>query len=384
MYKRLDIRSNLKMYQVHFCENTDFVAELAGLDNVLFMVDSRVYALYKQSVLAPIVDKPLILLEIDESHKTLEYVATLYEKITRFAPKKNIHLISIGGGITQDITGFIASSLYRGVKWSFIPTTLLAQTDSCIGAKTSLNFTSYKNLIGTFFPPDSIYIYAPFTHSLDRVDMYSGIGEMAKFHLLCGRDKAREFAAIVPKLISDEKALLEAIYFCLQVKQGYIEEDEFDTGRRNLLNFGHCFGHALESSTNFALPHGLAVVVGMLLANRVSKKRDLLTQDEEAYIASNVLYPLLACDIPKLDVESTLQAMAKDKKNTASDNRLPLIMLANTPANTHAQIPPPPPVCVRDEYVFSKVNDVEVSLAQEVLAEIGNEWQALKEQKWQR
>lgn len=342
MYKRLDIASNIKTYQVYFCENTDFVAKLAGLDNVLFMVDSRVYELYKHSALAPIVDKPLILLEIDENHKSLDYVATLYEKIMHFAPKKNIHLISIGGGITQDITGFIASSLYRGVKWSFIPTTLLAQTDSCIGAKTSLNFASYKNLIGTFFPPDSIYIYAPFINTLDRVDVYSGIGEMAKFHLLCGRDKARDFAAILPKLTSDERVLLETIYFCLQVKQGYIEEDEFDTGRRNLLNFGHCFGHALESSTNFALPHGLAVVVGMLLANRVSKKRGLLSQDEEAYIASNVLYPLLACEIPKLNVESTLTAMAKDKKNTASDNRLPLIMLANT----HAQIsPPPPPLC---------------------------------------
>ncbi|ETD27579.1 hypothetical protein [Helicobacter canis] len=349
MYKRLDIQSNIKTYQVYFCENTDFIVELAKLDNVLFMVDSKVYELYKNNVLLALVDKPLILLEIDENHKSLDYVATLYEKIMHFAPKKNIHLISIGGGITQDITGFIASSLYRGVKWSFIPTTLLAQTDSCIGAKTSLNFASYKNLIGTFFPPDSIYIYAPFIDTLDRVDTYSGIGEMAKFHLLCGRDKAREFAEILPKLTRDEKTLLETISFCLQVKQGYIEEDEFDTGRRNLLNYGHCFGHALESSTNFALPHGLAVVVGMLSANRVARKRDLLTQEEEAYIASNVLCPLLVCDIPRLDVESTLQAMAKDKKNTASDNRLPLIMLANRQSVTSS--PPPPVVCVMSMYL---------------------------------
>ena len=123
----------------------------------------------------------------------------------------------------------------------------------------------------------------------------------------------------------DDTVLLECIRRCLSIKKGYIEEDEFDTGKRNLLNYGHCFGHAIESSTHFAVPHGQAVVLGIILANKVAVQRQLLSQEQEHFIRENVLMPSLQIAIPHIDVSETVKAMRQDKKNTGKG--LALILL---------------------------------------------------------
>ena len=129
--------------------------------------------------------------------------------------RKNMNLISIGGGITQDITGFVASSLYRGINWIFVPTTLLAQVDSCIGAKTSLNFNHYKNLVGTFYPPSEIHIYPEFLKTLTKEDFYSGVGEMAKLHLMNGEEDTKIFVNSLDKIDKlDNQTLLERTQNC--------------------------------------------------------------------------------------------------------------------------------------------------------------------------
>ena len=173
----VEIKSNIKTYKAFFEKDDTFLKDLSELENSVFVIDENVYNLHKKGCLKYIPTEKIIQLEISEEKKNINTVCELYEKIMKFAPRKNLNLVSIGGGITQDLTGFVASTLYRGVNWIFVPTTLLAQVDSCIGAKTSLNFENYKNLVGTFYPPSKIYIYPEFLNTLTRDDFYSDVIE---------------------------------------------------------------------------------------------------------------------------------------------------------------------------------------------------------------
>jgi 3-dehydroquinate synthase len=237
-------------------------------------------------------------------------------------------LVSIGGGITQDITGFLASTLYRGIRWIFIPTTLLAQSDSCIGSKTSLNYRNYKNLIGTFYPPCKVNVDIRFISTQNNIDFYSGLGEIVKLHVTGGRSYSDYIIDKLPLIMNRQKeVLLKAVRNSLLIKKSYIETDEFDKGRRNLLNYGHCFGHAIETATNFKITHGQAVVLGMILANIVAQARGLLSSGLADRLMNSALMPLIPDQciryyslMPKIIV-----AMRKDKKRTGS--KLPLIVL---------------------------------------------------------
>lgn len=324
------VKSRLGDYGVVFAEPADYIQRLAAEPNSVFVVDENVWALHKDAALKPLEACRLIVLPISEEGKSLVSVQMLYDRIVEFAPKKNMRLVSIGGGITQDITGFVASTLYRGIKWTFIPTTLLAQADSCIGGKTSLNYKAFKNLVGTFYPPSEIYISAGYLSTLKETDYLSGLGEIAKLCIIGGETDARNFAAAADRLLQlDFGALLPLLRRSLEIKKGYIEEDEFDSGRRNILNFGHCFGHAIESATDFAVPHGTAVVYGMLLANIVSRKRGILSADLETYLRDQLLSPLLPQGKPLagLAPAGVVEAMKKDKKRTGTD--LALVMAAD-------------------------------------------------------
>ena len=220
--------------------------------------------------------------------------------------RRDSHLIAIGGGITQDITCWIASTFMRGIPWSFVPTTLLAQTDSCIGSKSSINFNQYKNLLGTFNPPRNVYIDNKFRNTLENRDIKSGLSELIKLMIINNCDKKEIFKVASSRPVTDEhiaKALL--------IKKYFIETDEFDKGIRNLLNYGHCFGHAIESASNYDIPHGIAVAMGMDLANALTNK-----EWYDKY--HNILYILYAefLDIlNNIELDKVFEAMNKDKKN---------------------------------------------------------------------
>ena len=323
---KITIKSNIKDYNAYFEDSDNFIKNLVELKNSVFVIDENVYKLHSDECLSYIPEDNIIILKISEERKNIDTVCELYEKIMSYAPRKNMNLISIGGGITQDITGFVASSLYRGINWIFIPTTLLAQVDSCIGAKTSLNFKHYKNLVGTFYPPSEIHIFPEFLKTLKREDFYSGVGEMAKLHLMSGLEDTKIFINSLPLIDKlDSNTLLERTQNCLKIKQSYIENDEFDTGKRNMLNYGHCFGHAIESSTDFAISHGQAVVVGMIIANMYAQKIGILSKEKEQYIRKNVLEPSLVVQVPNFDIQKTIEAMGQDKKNIGTG--LALVMI---------------------------------------------------------
>ena len=314
----IKIKSNNKNYFVYFFEDLNFLNEL-DFKNSLFIIDSNVWAIYKNYFQNLIQEKFCFIIDAKEDNKTLAMAQKIYNKAIELEFKKNMKIISIGGGIVQDVSGFVASTLFRGITWYYIPTTLLAQSDSCIGSKTSINYNDYKNLIGTFFSPNKIFISLEFINSLNNIDFFSGLGEIVKLHILGGKKYIKKlnnsFDLILKK---DKKTIMEAIKNSLYIKKRFIEKDEFDMGIRNYLNYGHCFGHALESATEFKIPHGQAVTLGMLLANNFSK----INND---YI-NNHINRTLIFNIKNIEfkIDDVINFMKKDKKRMTND--LPLVL----------------------------------------------------------
>lgn len=327
----IKVHSAIRDYEVHFSGEFDFLEALEKIPNRFYVIDSNVWALYRESRFSHLDLQLVMVLPIEEDRKNLSTVMEVYDALMARSAKRNMTMISIGGGIVQDITGFAASTLYRGINWIFVPTTLLAQADSCIGSKTSLNYKKFKNLIGSFFPPNQIFLCPKFTDTLKNEDYFSGLGEVIKLHLMGGEKLAHALIAHLPTLTgrNDPSTLLSVIKNSLAVKLSYMQDDEFDTGRRNLLNYGHCFGHAVESTTDFAIPHGQAVIVGMMFANIVAKNRGLLSAKTFKEIHSQALLPALV-SLPsrkQLDTGTLFAAMKMDKKRTGEG--LVLIMLTN-------------------------------------------------------
>ena len=162
----LIINSKIRDYEVKFVDTFNFLEELAKIHNYILVIDKNVYNLYKKIINKNFKKDNILVIEAVEDNKTIYKVIEIYRHLINRSVKRNATIISLGGGIIQDITGFISSTLYRGVNWIFIPTTLLSQADSCIGSKTSLNFETYKNLIGTLNPPAEIYINVDFLQIL--------------------------------------------------------------------------------------------------------------------------------------------------------------------------------------------------------------------------
>ncbi len=324
----MTIRSRVRDYAVHFQDDGAFVRGFDRFPQRLFVVDENVWRHWSGGLLAGIPEQDRMVFPVSEERKTLAGVEEIYDRLMSRSAKKNVTLVSFGGGIVQDVTGFVASTLYRGINWVLVPTTLLAQADSCIGSKTSLNYKRFKNVLGTFFPPSEIHVHAPFLRSLPDDDFRSGLGEVAKLHLMGGPQSTAALAADLPRLLARDPApLLRAIRRSLEIKLSYMEGDEFDTGRRNLLNYGHCFGHALETVSDYAIPHGQAVIVGMLLANAAATRRGLLAPTAAARIAETLLLPCLSVPVREqhLAPDGLVAAMKQDKKRVGEG--LVMVML---------------------------------------------------------
>lgn len=318
---QLTIRSRLGDYTVDFRDDVAWVTELCELENAFFVVDERVWELHGSGCLAPLATRPLHLITATEDTKTLDGVAALCEAMIARSAKRNSVVVSIGGGVVQDATGFLASVIYRGVRWVYVPTTLLAQADSCIGAKTSINFRSFKNLLGTMYPPQHVIVHPPLVATLDDHQFFSGLGEIVKMHIVAGPDDVARLERNIGALCRHElSAVGEAVQASLHIKQRFIEEDEFDRGLRRLLNFGHCFGHAIESATDFAVPHGQAVVLGMILAGIVSSSRGQMARSSLDEFGARLFVPILtsAASTEGLVGASVVEAMRHDKKRSGA------------------------------------------------------------------
>ena len=320
----MKIVSKIKDYSLEFVDNVlDKRKELfSGLkyNRLFYFVDSNVHILYEEKLERFIGKDEFMIVPATERNKSYLKLAEYYRKLIEHRFTRDDMLVTLGGGILQDLSGFIASTLYRGIKWVFFPTTLLSQADSCIGSKTSINFDESKNLIGTFYPPDHIFVDISFCETLTHKYINSGLGEVIMFHLMSDL----EGYSLLKKYLDCQnlrknKYFREVVESTLKIKYSYFKGDEFDSGRRNLLNYGHCFGHALESASNFAVCHGEAVIVGMGFANSLSLKRGIMKKEkyDEFENLFQKYYPRF--DISKISVKDIIYYLERDKKRIGKD-----------------------------------------------------------------
>ena len=315
----LEIRSSARSYAVdEFASLGDAVAACAE-PGTFALVDRRVAELYAGE-LALLPAERTFTIEATEDAKSFAALEPVFTWLVENGLKRSGHLLVVGGGVLQDIGCFVASVLFRGVRWSLVPTTLLAQADSCIGSKSSVNLGAYKNQIGTFYAPHRVAITPAVLGTLEPDELRSGMGEVLKLHLLAGDGEYRALLAGLAAWNGDSAALAPWVASSLRIKQRYIETDEFDTGIRNLLNYGHTFGHAYESVTHYAIPHGIAVTLGMLTATLLSARLGMV---EAAYFEQlrRELHPWYTPydrELRGVDPAALAAAIRLDKKNTAA------------------------------------------------------------------
>lgn len=313
-YDELRIKSNIKDYSVILVDDFSEALVKNSSEKSFFIIDQSVLHLYNKKLQGILQQNRYLVVEATELHKTLDYIGVVLKTLISNNIKRGDILIAIGGGVIQDITGFIASILFRGIAWIFYPTTLLAQCDSCIGSKNSINVDEFKNQLGTYYPPHHIILDLNFLKTLTPIDIKSGLGEIIKVHLLDGKDSLEYILSHYTESASSS-TLKELILRSLLIKKKIIEKDEFDKDYRNILNYGHTFGHAIESITNYEVPHGQAVTMGMDMANYISLRLGILP--EKSY---QLMRKALERNDPHIRLQSQqmepfLVALSKDKKN---------------------------------------------------------------------
>lgn len=321
---KFKVKSLVCDYSVFFTDNSAEILSKIYNKGDFIIIDKFVFKNYKELISEKFDASKIIKIDASEKTKSYQGVEPILDNLIHAGFKKNHRLIAIGGGITQDVVAFMASILYRGVKWIFFPTTLLAQGDSCIGSKTSINFNKFKNQVGGFYPPIEIYIDANFLKTLSYKELQSGFGEMAHYFVVSGKKDFDFYKKNYPLALKDLKVISSLTNRSLQIKKSYVEIDEFDQNERQVFNYGHSFGHAIESIYNYSIPHGIAVSFGMDIANYVSMKKGYINIDDFNYMRQLFKQIWSGYSISELDLDLFLDALKKDKKNV--DNMLGLIL----------------------------------------------------------
>jgi len=255
------------------------------------LVDKNVQQLYN------INHDKMIVVEAIEQNKSIETVLNVCEQLTNFDFDKGSTLIVIGGGIIQDIGAFTSKIYKRGINWIFYPTTLLSQCDSCIGGKTALNFKSYKNQLALFSAPKKVIIDTNFLKTLSKSDIISGYGEIIKLFLIGGD----YYVNNINNFNFDT-----AIYHALNIKKAVVDFDEFEINERKSLNYGHSFGHVIEPLTDYKIPHGEAVLLGIEIINQIFDKNPIITNIINQYTNLS--------KIKSLNLNKIIDGLKTDKK----------------------------------------------------------------------
>lgn len=315
MSDKLRIKSRLRNYEVIFINDFTKMIKQKHKENSFFLIDKKLIKIYREQIHNILLKRHIFPIEAIEHNKTLDYCQVIIKNLIEKNIRKNSTLIAIGGGIIQDITAFISSILFRGINWVFYPTTLLAQADSCIGSKASINLGKYKNLLGSFYPPSHIYIDVRFLETLPIDEIKSGIGEILHFYLIAGNGLLERLVNNYDELLTSPKQFKDYIIGSLKIKKKVIEVDEFDKNERNLFNYGHTFGHAIETVSGYRINHGQAVTMGMDVANYISLNLGCLSRNN-----FESMHKMLARNMPSFHLKSDMideyfEALSRDKKN---------------------------------------------------------------------
>jgi 3-dehydroquinate synthase len=319
---QITIQSHKGEYTASFINGGIDLLNKEPIENAIYLVDQNVARLYANRLSNILGSGRVLKIEATEENKALDKFPGYVDALVNLKVRRGQPLVAIGGGIVQDITCFLATTVMRGLPWIFYPTTLLAQSDSCIGSKSSINSGAVKNILGTFTPPRKVIIDVGFLGTLEQKDLFSGIGEMLKVHAIDSPESFDRISASYEEILADSSVMERFIHDSLLMKKKLIEIDEFDTGPRNVMNYGHSFGHAIETATNYAVPHGIAVTMGMDIANFVATKLGV-SKTEHFERMHGVLHQNCSTYLHvDIQIDHLLTALSKDKKNSATQLRL--------------------------------------------------------------
>jgi 3-dehydroquinate synthase len=254
----------------------------------------------------------IIPIETGEKIKNLDTARYIYKSLVELEADRSTFIIGIGGGIVCDITGFVASTYLRGVRFGFVSTTLLSQVDASVGGKNGVNFEGYKNMIGVFNQPEFVICDLDLLKTLPEKEILCGMAEIVKHAAIGDADLFAFLEENYKKALELDFSVIEKlVYDSIVIKSAIVNRDEKEQGERRKLNFGHTFGHAIEKTTG--APHGEAVSAGMVMASDLSVKRGSLPAQEAERI-KKLLQKLKLPIRLQADRKKVLDALQKDKK----------------------------------------------------------------------
>ncbi len=297
-----------------------FLSLKGPYSQMILIVDSQVAKLYSSllSLIEKELPSQLIVIEAGEQTKTRKTKEWIEDELFRFKAHKNTLLVALGGGVVSDITGFVASTYFRGIAWVCIPTTLTGMIDASIGGKTGINTSYGKNTIGAFYPPHKIAIDPDFLKTLPEKERENGFAESIKYGCLADL-RLLDSKKVYKK---DPQNFLES---CIQIKRHFIERDPYDKSIRRHLNLGHTIGHALENAWDYRHTHGQCVAIGLILESQLNLLQGHLPLSDYKKISLSVeqhFSSLPWADLP--DPPFLYSLCQRDKKNDSKD---PLITL---------------------------------------------------------
>lgn len=303
----------------------------------------------KQNLLSEGFQANLLSIADGENQKSLDIAGSLYTQLSETYTERTTPILALGGGVIGDLAGFVAATYMRGVPLIQIPTTLLAQVDSSIGGKVAINHGKLKNEIGAFYQPKLVISDTATLKSLPAEEFANGMAEVIKSAVI----KDGEFFAFIESNLGkikalDDSTLEEVIFRSASIKADVVIQDELDKGLRNILNFGHTTGHAIETVSNLGVEHGHAVAIGMIVAYKIAKKMGLLGKEEVTRLKDLLEEANLPTNMPKLDSDKIIQAMKHDKKITTGKVKFVL------------------PKAIGEVFI---TDEVDLSLIEEVLSE---------------
>lgn len=290
---------------------SDKIKELTKAKTAAVITDDTVDKLYSERVLAMLRNAGFHAIKFvfphGEKHKTMATVCEILEFLAENHVTRTDLIIALGGGIVGDVSGYAASSYLRGIDFIQIPTTFLAAIDSSVGGKTGVNLKAGKNLAGAFYQPRLVVCDIKTFDTLPKDTFKEGVAEAIKYGAICDKEL---FTLLSQDKDWDIESVIER---CVSIKAKIVSEDEFDLGKRQLLNFGHTIGHAIEKCTNFETSHGIAVGIGMAIIAKIS--------DNMKWSKENTYGEIVKClennSLPtntNVNTQELLSVMVRDKK----------------------------------------------------------------------
>ena len=331
--QRVDIDLGDRSYPIligpDLLTNQKLLSETISARNVFVVTNNRVGPLYLDRLLNSLSDKRTASIQLPdgELHKTLTTVSTIFDALVAARMNRDAAIVALGGGVVGDMAGFAAACYQRGIDYVQVPTTLLAQVDSSVGGKTAVDHPGGKNLIGAFHQPRAVIADTSTLSTLPDRELRAGLAEVVKYGFIRDREFLDWIEANTQALLNrDPQALAHAIKRSCEIKAEVVGIDEREQGLRAILNFGHTFGHAIETATGYGeWLHGEAIATGMLLAADMSARLGWLSTDDSQRVARVIKQLGLPIEAPKIGPQKALELMGMDKKVLGGKIRLVLL-----------------------------------------------------------